>query len=122
VTVRNERNEVIASTTTVPEPEPQAMEDQANVLVAQMDQLTASYPPTGTPPAGSADAQQLAQLRQQFDALLASGTSGGACVVAFSAPVPDAQSYQIRVGTHETPPYSFSDLQERGFRVGLSLK
>jgi len=43
------------------------------------------------------------------------------CQVDATLVVPKASFYQLAIGTHEAPSYSFADLQARGFKVDLNL-
>ena len=123
VTVRNEKNEIVATATTVMPPAPPGttLEDKRASINNQLDaveserkQILSKYPfqgtdflgkpvsfPTGgTPPAGSTDADRLVQLASQEQQLqtqynaLPDAPSG--CTVTFSATVPRAQFYQIK--------------------------
>jgi len=46
--------------------------------------------------------------------------AGNACIATFALSVPRAQFYQLTIGTHGAPTYSFDDLQQRGWKVELS--
>jgi hypothetical protein len=67
-------------------------------------------------------------VRDQQDRLIGStttsadNTSGGAqCKVSFETKVPKATFYQITIGSHGGPSYSFEEMQAMGFNVELSL-
>ena len=67
------------------------------------------------------------EIRDQQDRLIGStttsgdNTGGGGCSVDFETEVPKATFYQITVGTHGGPSYSFEELQSQDFNVQLSL-
>jgi hypothetical protein len=67
------------------------------------------------------------EIRDQQDRLIGStstsGDSGGSgsCSVDFEVEVPKATFYQITVGTHGGPSYSFEEMQANNFFVELSL-
>jgi hypothetical protein len=143
VTVRNENNAVIASTTTAIDASVQV---QANQLDSRREQLYNQSKPVhdevtqiqgkyvssgGSPPAGSADAARLSQLLPEEQRFLAQfedlsksidRNDQSACTATFSAKVPAAQFYQIKIGTHDAPTYSFDELRAKNFSVELSLK
>jgi len=50
------------------------------------------------------------------------GQSGAECRVQFQSPVPVAKFYQITIGTHSAPSYSFDEMHSRSFAVDLDLK
>ena len=65
-------------------------------------------------------------VRDQNDRLIGSGSTssdqgGSSCVVRFDVDVPKANFYQIKIGTHGGPSYSFEDLQTNDFELQLSL-
>lgn len=47
--------------------------------------------------------------------------AGGNCYVTWSAEVPDAEFYQLEVGTHGAPSYSFEEMERMNWTVRLSL-
>jgi hypothetical protein len=48
--------------------------------------------------------------------------TGHGCKVSFTVPdVPKAKFYQLKVGTHGAPSYSYSDLVGRGFDVSMTI-
>jgi hypothetical protein len=87
VTVRNEKNEIIASTTTT-------ADDKARAVAAVERSISE----------------------------LGRGQSGAECRVQFQSPVPVAKFYQITIGTHSAPSYSFDEMHSRSFAVDLDLK
>jgi hypothetical protein len=46
---------------------------------------------------------------------------GNGCLVEFSLDVPPAEFYTLKIGTHEGPTYSRTDLEEAGWMVSLTL-
>jgi hypothetical protein len=67
------------------------------------------------------------EVRDQNDRLIGSATTGGdtadgfGCEVSFDVDVPKATFYQVTVGTHRGPSYSFEELQAQDFALDLSL-
>jgi hypothetical protein len=67
------------------------------------------------------------EIRDQQDRLIGSTTTsgdsggGGSCAVDFATEVPKATFYQITIGTHGGPSYSFEEMQNMDFTVALSL-
>lgn len=67
------------------------------------------------------------EIRDQQDRLIGSTTTGGdsggggSCSVDFETEVPKATFYQITIGSHGGPSYSFEEMQDMGFTVVLSL-
>ena len=69
------------------------------------------------------------EVRDQNDRIIGSGTTGGdtgsglggSCVVEFEVNVPKANFYQVKIGSHGGPSYSFEELQAQDFQLDLSL-
>ena len=68
------------------------------------------------------------EIRDEKDKLIGSATtsfdfsSGTGCTVNFSVPdVPKASFYQITIGTHGGPSYSYSEMKAASWSVDLSL-
>jgi len=57
--------------------------------------------------------------RKAFNA--AESTFLGTCITTFKATVPRALFYQMTIGTHGAPTYSFDEMQKLGWKVTLSL-
>jgi len=49
------------------------------------------------------------------------GGRAGFCYVTFETDIKQVAFYQIRIGTHPGPTYSFDDLNKRAWRVELSM-
>jgi hypothetical protein len=67
-------------------------------------------------------------IRDESDKIIAVGTTdqaelkGSGCVATFTVTkVPKAKFYQIKIGTHNGPTYSFEDLQAEGWTLKLFL-
>jgi hypothetical protein len=66
-------------------------------------------------------------VRDQNDKLIGSATTSGdtgsgfGCEVDFDVEVPKATYYQVTVGTHGGPSYSFEELQAQNWRLDLTL-
>jgi len=65
-------------------------------------------------------------IRDQNDKLIGAASTGideagPGCKVSFAVAVPKASFYQIKIGTHSGPSYSFDELQSMNFHVDLSL-
>jgi hypothetical protein len=68
-----------------------------------------------------------AEVRDQDNKLIGSTTTGlddrGAaqCTVTFVVDVPKADYYQLKVGTHGAPSYSFAEMRSMDWQLNLSL-
>jgi hypothetical protein len=60
-----------------------------------------------------------AQDKAAYNAALAAWNP--VCAAAFTVTVPRAQFYQLQIGTHGAPAYSFSELQQDNWHIALSL-
>ncbi len=68
------------------------------------------------------------EVRDESDKLIGSGatganeSTGGRCVVTFTIEdVPKASFYQIRIGSHDGPTYSYADMKAAGWTLQLTL-
>lgn len=67
------------------------------------------------------------EVRDQSDRLIGSGTTGndvspgGACEVEYNLDVPKATFYQVEIGTHGGPSYSFAEMETVDWNLELSL-
>ncbi len=59
--------------------------------------------------------------KQQHDRLAARLDLTSPCHVEFSVSVPRAQFYQVMIGTHGGPAYSYEQLQAMNFTLRLTL-
>jgi len=104
-------------------------------LVVHAPKIKASkdgkYPLTGTLTAPSCGGGYNLEntdvtIRNEKDEIIASATTSastttGTCTVKFSVEVPKASFYQLRIGTHGAPTYSFDDLQNLSFNLELGF-
>jgi hypothetical protein len=126
VTIRNERNEVIGSGPAQVTYQTQQAEQRIAQAQAAMQSATNQLVNTvNGPPSSPQDA--VSRFRQANDAADAARrqyeqtASGFQCVAMFAVSVPEARFYQIQVGTHSGPSYSFDDLRTADFKLDLSL-
>jgi hypothetical protein len=68
------------------------------------------------------------EIRDEKDKLIGAGTttgnssSGGGCTVSWSIPdVPKASFYQVTIGTHGGPSYSYADMKTADWALDLTL-
>ncbi len=67
------------------------------------------------------------EVRDQNDKLIGSSTTSGdessrlGCVVTFEVEVPKASFYQVQIGTHGGPSYSFKEMEAVDWQMDLSL-
>jgi hypothetical protein len=69
------------------------------------------------------------EIRDETDKLIGAGTTTGnqtqgavGCVVNFSIPdVPKAQFYQVTIGSHGGPTYSYGEMKAAGWNLDLTL-